>query len=101
MDAVPGIGEVPLLGALFRSKAFQADRSELIFVITPRLIKPLEPGYLLPTDGYSPPSRSEFYLDHQLEGSGRPDVPVDRPRPIQPAMAHGNDRLPAPSRSTP
>jgi pilus assembly protein CpaC len=101
MDAVPGIGEVPLLGALFRSKAFQADRSELIFVVTPRLVKPLEPGYLLPTDGYRPPSRPEFYLGHQLEGSGRPDVPVDRPWPLQPVMADGTERLTPPPRSTP
>lgn len=79
MDAVPGLGEVPVLGALFRSNEFQGDRSELMFVITPRLIKPLDPGFILPTDGYSPPNRQEFYLGNQLEGSGRADVPPDRP----------------------
>jgi pilus assembly protein CpaC len=87
MDAVPGLGEVPVLGALFRSNEFQGDRSELMFVITPRLIKPLDPNYILPTDGYVPPSRQEFYLSNQLEGSGRPDVPPDRPAAPQPAPA--------------
>lgn len=85
MDAVPGLGEVPVLGALFRSNEFQGDRSELMFVITPRLVKPLDPGYMLPTDGYRPPSRSEFYFGNQLEGSGRADVPADRPPAATPA----------------
>lgn len=87
MDAVPGLGEVPILGNLFRSNEFQGDRSELMFVITPRLIKPLDPGFILPTDGYKPPSRSEFYLGNKLEGSGRPDIPADRPAAPQPAPA--------------
>jgi len=89
MDAVPGLGEVPILGALFRSNEFQGDRSELMFVITPRLVKPIDPGYILPTDGYKPPSRSEFYLGNQLEGSGRADVPTDRPATAPPAPAAG------------
>ncbi|QHE76506.1 type II and III secretion system protein family protein [Hydrogenophaga sp. PBL-H3] len=84
LDAVPGLGEVPVLGNLFRSNEFQGDRSELMFVITPRLIKPLDAGYALPTDGYTPPSRSGFYLGNQLEGSGRADVPADRARPDTP-----------------
>lgn len=87
MDAVPGLGEVPILGSLFRSNEFQGDRSELMFVITPRLIKPLDPGYILPTDGYKPPSREEFYLGNKLEGSGRADVPPDRPSNVKPAPA--------------
>ena len=90
MDALPGLGEVPVLGALFRSNEFQGDRSELMFVITPRLVKPIDPGYILPTDGYKPPSRSEFYLGNQLEGSGRVDVPADRPAVMPPAPAAGS-----------
>jgi pilus assembly protein CpaC len=89
LDAVPGLGEVPVLGNLFRSNEFQGDRSELMFVITPRLIKPLDAGYALPTDGYTPPSRSEFYLGNQLEGSGRADVPADRVKPATPAAPAG------------
>ncbi|MDG5974630.1 type II and III secretion system protein [Hydrogenophaga taeniospiralis CCUG 15921] len=90
MDALPGLGEVPVLGALFRSNEFQGDRSELMFVITPRLVKPIDPGYILPTDGYKPPSRSEFYLGNQLEGTGRVDVPTDRPVAAPPAPAAGS-----------
>ena len=77
VDRVPGLGEVPVLGALFRSNEFQGDRSELMFVITPRLIKPLDPNYILPTDSYMPPNRSEFYFGNKLEGSGHEDIPAD------------------------
>jgi len=73
----PVLGEVPILGALFRSSEFQTERSELMFVVTARLVKPLPAGQLtLPTDNFVAPSRAEFFLNGQLEGSGHPDVPL-------------------------
>ncbi len=78
VDRVPGLGEVPVVGALFRSSEFQGDRSELMFVVTPRLVKPLDPNYILPTDSFTPPSRGQFYLGNKLEGSGHEDVPADK-----------------------
>ncbi|MCD6680249.1 MAG: type II and III secretion system protein family protein [Burkholderiaceae bacterium] len=73
----PVLGEVPVLGALFRSSEFQTDRSELMFLVTARLVKPLPAGQLsLPTDNFVPPNRSEFFVNGQLEGSGHPDVPA-------------------------
>ncbi|MDO9145788.1 type II and III secretion system protein family protein [Rhodoferax sp.] len=92
VDRVPGLGEVPVLGALFRSNEFQGDRSELMFVITPRLIKPLAPNYILPTDSYMPPNRSEFYFGNKLEGSGHEEIPADQrsaPAPVAPINATG------------
>ncbi|NVD97153.1 type II and III secretion system protein family protein [Massilia sp. BJB1822] len=68
IKALPVLGEVPVLGALFRSSDFQTDRSELVFIITPRMVKPLPPDYSLPTDGYIEPSRSDFFLNGQMEG---------------------------------
>lgn len=76
VNRFPGLGEIPILGALFRSSEFQTDRSELMFVVTARLVKPLPAGQLtLPTDNFVPPSRAEFFANGQLEGSGHPDVP--------------------------
>ena len=92
VDRVPGLGEVPVLGALFRSNEFQGDRSELMFVITPRLIKPLDPNYILPTDSFTPPNRSEFYFGNKLEGSGHEDIPADKrnaPAKVAPINATG------------
>jgi pilus assembly protein CpaC len=70
IKSVPFLGEVPVLGALFRSNDFQTDRSELVFVITPRLVKPLPPDYAdkLPTAGYFEPSRADRLLQGKLEG---------------------------------
>ena len=66
----PGLGEVPILGALFRSSEFQKDQTELMFVITPRLVKPLATAPALPTDRHVSPSRAGVYLNGSLEGGG-------------------------------
>lgn len=78
VSRMPLLGEVPVLGALFRSSEFQNDRTELVFLITPRLVKPLDGNYILPTDSLTPPSRSEFFLGNKLEGSGNGEVAVDK-----------------------
>ncbi len=67
----PMLGEIPILGALFRSSEFQSDQTELMFLITPHLVKPLNAKYSLPTDQWTPPSRQEFFLEGKLEGSGQ------------------------------
>ncbi|RJG03662.1 type II and III secretion system protein family protein [Noviherbaspirillum sedimenti] len=81
IKAFPLLGEVPVLGALFRSSDFQTDRSELVFIITPHLVKPLPPDYKLPTDAYIQPSRAEFFLGGKMEGSAPPEEMM----PAQPA----------------
>jgi pilus assembly protein CpaC len=47
-SAVPGISKLPIIGALFKSKATQASRTELMVLITPRLVRPLEPDEVPP-----------------------------------------------------
>jgi len=63
-SGVPGIGDVPVLGALFRSDSFQRNETELVIVVTPYVVRPAaNPGMLqLPTDGYRPPSDLERIL---------------------------------------
>jgi len=72
VHAFPFLGEIPVLGALFRSTDFQTDRSELVFVITPRLVKPLPENYALPTDHYVEPTRADVMWRGKVEGSGQP-----------------------------
>ena len=67
--ALPLLGEVPVLGALFRSSDFQNDRSELVFIVTPRLLQPLQADAPLPTDGLRMPSRAEFFLGGKMEAA--------------------------------
>lgn len=82
LKAFPVLGEMPIIGALFRSTEFQTDRSELVFVITPRLVKPLPPDYALPTDSYVPPTRSDMILNGKLEGK----EPTTSAMPVAPAV---------------
>lgn len=69
LKALPGAGEVPVLGALFRSTDYQQDRTELVFVVTAHLVKPLPAGYTLPTDKLVPASRAELLLGGKMEGA--------------------------------
>jgi pilus assembly protein CpaC len=77
----PGLGDIPVLGALFRSTEFQKDQTELIFVITPRLVKPLSEVPRLPTDNHIEPKRSEVFLRGSLEGTAAPPAPAPVPAP--------------------
>jgi pilus assembly protein CpaC len=88
----PILGELPIIGALFRSSAFKDEKTELLFVVTPRLVKPLPPDYALPTDSFNQPSRSEFFIEGKLEG--KPDVTITLPQPEAagaPAAQGAND----------
>ncbi len=86
LKRIPGLGEVPILGALFRSNEFQTDQTELMFVVTPRLVKPLTGTTTLPTDNHTAPNRNQAVF----EGAG--EAPAQAP----PATA---PQAPAPSPS--
>jgi pilus assembly protein CpaC len=59
----PVLGDIPILGALFRSKSFQKKETELVIMVTPHLVKPLNVAeQTLPTDFYIEPDDAEFYL---------------------------------------
>lgn len=91
LKAIPGVGEVPVLGALFRSTSFQQDRTELIFLITPHLVKPLQTADVaLPTDSFSKPNEIDVYATGNMEG--RRGVRKAGAQPMQPA----NDAAAAP-----
>lgn len=60
---VPGVGDIPLLGALFRSSEFQRSETELVIIVTPRLVQPVAAGTLAaPTDTFVPPSEIDLFL---------------------------------------
>ena len=70
---VPLLGEIPILGALFRSSEFQKNETELVIIVTPHLVKPVDMAkQTLPTDQYVEPNEFEFYLLGNLEGLGEP-----------------------------
>lgn len=72
----PLLGSVPVLGALFRSSKYQRNESELVIVVTARLVHPVNKGQLaLPTDVFVPPGNFDQYLMGNLQG-----IPVARPK---------------------
>jgi pilus assembly protein CpaC len=71
IDQVPWLGDVPILGALFRSSGFQKDETELVVIVTPRLVQPAPPGMELatPLDNLRSSNDAELVLLGKLEVS--------------------------------
>ncbi len=78
----PILGEIPILGALFRSSAFKKNETELVVIVTPHLVKPLDMSkQTLPTDKYSDPGDFGFYLSGQMSGKpkeNKSSVPLSK-----------------------
>ncbi|KEP68247.1 general secretion pathway protein [Thioclava dalianensis] len=69
---IPWLGDVPVLGALFRSADFQRKQSELVIIVTPHLVSPVRSDALtLPTDRVKPPSESDLFLYGKVQGGTR------------------------------
>jgi pilus assembly protein CpaC len=67
---LPWVGDIPILGALFRSSEFQRAQTELVIIVTPHLVTPVSGEALaLPTDRVRIPSESEFFLLGNLAGN--------------------------------
>ena len=65
------LGDIPILGALVRSTSFQKDETELLIIVTPHLVKPLDmTAQTLPTDYYVEPNDFEFYFMGMAEKGG-------------------------------
>ena len=72
----PGLGEVPVVGALARSTEFQNDQTELLFVITPRLVKPLaERRGCRPTTTWCPAAPRSICTARWRARTPPPDAP--------------------------
>jgi pilus assembly protein CpaC len=85
----PILGEIPLLGLLFRSTDYQSNKTELLIVITPRLSRALARQPKLPTDAFVEPSRAGILLGGKLEGTA--DDAVDQEKDKK-DKKDGNDK---------
>jgi pilus assembly protein CpaC len=94
IKALPGVGELPILGALARSTNYQNDRTELVFVVTPHLAKPLPKGYPLPTDHFGQVSEFGVLATGNMEGKAPAKAPAPTPAPSTPQPVSA---LPAPA----
>jgi pilus assembly protein CpaC len=69
VSQVPWIGSVPVLGTLFRSASYQQQETDLVIIVTPRLVAPAAPGQQLasPLDSRLPANDVDFFLNGQME----------------------------------
>ncbi len=66
---IPGLGDIPVLGALFRSTTYTQDKTDLLIAVTPHLVKPGKEGDIhFPGESIQEPNWFEFYLEGRLEG---------------------------------
>jgi pilus assembly protein CpaC len=81
VSALPWLGELPVLGPLFRSDSFQHNESELVIIVTPYLVRPVsDPASMhLPDDGYAPPTDLERILLLRQVGARAPAAPAHIP----------------------
>jgi len=81
---VPLLGSIPIIGALFRSSGFQHEETELVIIVTPRLVRPVPAGALkVPTDRVGPPNEADLLLNGRTD-TGVP--PAAAPFVTQPAL---------------
>jgi pilus assembly protein CpaC len=72
IEKAPFLGDLPILGTLFRSTSFQRDETELVIVVTPYLVRPVSGQIALPTDGYRMPDDATGVFGGQsFSGKGR------------------------------
>jgi len=91
ISKAPGIGDLPIIGTLFRSNGFKRNETELVIVVTPYLVKPVDSlqQIALPTDGYQAPTDLGRVLLGKLasgDSSPRPVPTMAPPAESQPAF---------------
>jgi pilus assembly protein CpaC len=89
ISGLPWLSDIPILGALFRSTGFQRNETELVILVTPRLVKPAPSmaDLATPIDRLVLPSDAELFLFGQTEGEGSGTAPQDPNVVAQPTGA--------------
>ena len=83
IEQLPWLGSVPVLGALFSSKSYQKNETDLAIIVTPRLVRPARPGDVIktPADDTLQPNDVDFFL------LGKSEVTREEARQLTPATA--------------
>jgi pilus assembly protein CpaC len=84
----PFLGDIPILGMLFRSRQFQKNETELVIIVSPHLVKPVDMArQTLPTDQFIEPDDLDFYVLGKVAGSG--SSPEKKNTTLSPVLAKG------------
>lgn len=96
ISKTPVLGDLPILGALFRSTSFQKNESELVIIVTPYMVEPVNSRIALPTDGYVPPNDKDTNLDGKMFRPTNAE-PVSQGAPQTGATADSSVKLVGPA----
>jgi pilus assembly protein CpaC len=108
LDRTPGAGDIPILGMLFKSETFRRGDTELVIVVTPYLVRPVNADQIaLPTDGFRGPSDMQRALLNGIAdgqtGTGRPTPTLEGApanTPVQPGAGSLPVAVPTQSNNT-
>jgi pilus assembly protein CpaC len=83
VQRVPLLGRIPIIGALFRSTGFEKQETELVILVTPRIVRPVPAGTALqlPTDRILQPSDADMFLMGNAERRAQPSNALPLPGP--------------------
>ena len=83
VEQLPWLGSVPVLGTLLSSKSYQKEETDLVIIVTPRLVRPARPGDVIktPADKTTAPNDIDFFLMSKNE------IPKDVPKPVPGTVA--------------
>jgi pilus assembly protein CpaC len=104
IDRAPGLGNVPVLGALFRSTRFRKSETELVIIVTPYLVKPVSANQIaLPTDGFKAATDAQRILlgqTHSGDSGDKRPVPTEAPPATIVAPSVGASAKPSADKQT-
>ena len=89
IDKAPFLGDIPILGALFRSTSYRRQETELVIIVTPYLVRPVSGQLALPTDGYRAPTDVQrIFGNKTYSGTSAPAAaaPVSGAAPAAPGF---------------
>lgn len=101
IDKVPGLGNIPVLGSLFKSRRFQRNETELVIVVTPYLVKPINASDVkLPTDGFRNATELQgLLLQKGSDGVSGAKAPMPSVAPTTPPVDPATGQALAPQAS--
>jgi len=83
LEKAPLLGDIPILGMLFRSTSYQRDETELVIIVTPYLVRPVSKQLALPTNGYRAPTDAQLNVEGQtFVGQSGVRTPTAVPGPV-------------------
>ncbi len=81
LSKLPGLANIPILGTLFKSRSLNRQKTELVVMITPEIVNPLQPGDPKPASQMLVPTQIPAYMQNAIKGQAEHEAAVGGPQP--------------------